>query len=60
MRIKKNKSPDKSYAKHIMIILIVKAILFTGIWYFFFRNPIELNDKQAFQSIFFKDDTQKK
>jgi hypothetical protein len=57
MKIKSKNNIDKSYAKHIIIILIVKAILFTGIWYCFFRNPIELNDKQAFHSIFFKDNT---
>lgn len=53
----KNKNPKieiKSYKKHIIIILLVKAVLFTGIWYFFFRSPIELNDRQAFQGIFFK------
>ena len=56
----KNNKPEKmkikaqSYKKHIIIILLVKAVLFTGIWYFFFQNPIELNDKQAFQGIFFK------
>jgi hypothetical protein len=51
---KKNKYfKNNSYVKHIIIILLIKAILFTGIWYFFFRKPIELNDKQAFQGIFF-------
>ena len=54
LKNKKTKIEIKSYKKHIIIILLVKAVLFTGIWYFFFRNPIELNDKQAFQGIFFK------
>lgn len=54
MQNQKIKIIATNYKKHIIIILLVKAILFTSIWYCCFRNPIDLNDQQAFHSIFFK------
>ena len=43
----------KQYWKEILLLLAVKAVLFTGIWYKCFRNPIVLTDKAAAEHIFY-------
>ncbi|MGV3278612.1 cytochrome oxidase putative small subunit CydP [Rickettsiales bacterium LUAb2] len=33
--------------KEIILVLCIKAILLTALWYFSFRDPIKLNDQKA-------------
>lgn len=36
-----------NYVKEILCLLVIKAILLTMVWYFCFRNPLQLDDKAA-------------
>lgn len=40
-----------TYWKEIICLLVIKAILFTGIWYKYFRSPLTLDDKAAGEHI---------
>lgn len=42
----------KQYWKEICILLVVKSILLTVLWYFCFRNPIELDDQTTAEHVF--------
>ncbi len=42
----------KQYWKEISILLVVKAVLLTGLWYVAFSNPPQLDDKSAGEHIF--------
>ncbi|MBX9598012.1 MAG: hypothetical protein K2X04_05495 [Burkholderiales bacterium] len=42
----------KGYWKEILCLLIIKAVLFTGIWYKFFKDLLVLDDKAAAEHIF--------
>lgn len=44
---------DKQYFKHIIRILVIKAILLTVMWYAFFRDQPDLNNKNAGDHIFY-------
>lgn len=41
----------KQYWKEIVCLLVIKAILFTGLWYTSFRNPPKLDDQAAGEHI---------
>lgn len=36
---------SKKYWKEIALLLIVKSVLLTGLWYFSFRDPPQLDDE---------------
>ena len=42
----------QNYWKEILCLLIIKAVLLTGLWYKCFRNPIVMDDKAAAEHIF--------
>lgn len=42
----------KQYWKEICCLLVLKAVLLTGLWYTSFRNPPQLDDKTAGEHIF--------
>lgn len=42
----------KQYWKEICCLLVLKAILLTGLWYTSFRSPPQLDDKTAGEHIF--------
>ena len=42
----------KQYWKEISILLVVKAVLLTGLWYVSFSKPPQLDDKAAGEHIF--------
>ncbi|MFN8771153.1 MAG: cytochrome oxidase putative small subunit CydP [Neisseriaceae bacterium] len=48
------KKIDK-YWKHILLVLIVKSILLTGMWYVFFSDTPKLNDYITEKHIFSND-----
>lgn len=37
----------QQYWKEIICILIVKAIIFSGIWYACFKSPVVMSDESA-------------
>lgn len=41
----------KQYWKEILLLLVVKAVLLTGLWYECFRTPLVLDDKTAGEHI---------
>ncbi|MEN9946258.1 MAG: hypothetical protein RLZZ293_644 [Pseudomonadota bacterium] len=47
-----NKPIKKNYWKEILCLLIVKAVLLTGLWYVCFKDPIVMDDKTAGEHIF--------
>jgi len=48
----KTKKKISNYWKEILILLIVKVVLLSGIYYKFFSDPIKLDDKAAAEYIF--------
>lgn len=41
----------KQYWKEILLLLVIKAVLLTGLWYECFRTPLVLDDKTAGEHI---------
>jgi hypothetical protein len=41
----------KQFWKEILLILLIKSILLTGIWYKCFRHPMQVNDKSAMEHL---------
>lgn len=50
--INKKEIKLKKYWMEILGLLIIKAVLLTGIWYVSFSDPIVLDDKTAGEHIF--------
>ncbi|MBP7846842.1 MAG: hypothetical protein QG651_104 [Pseudomonadota bacterium] len=43
----------KQYWKEIFCLLVIKAVLLTGLWYKSFRTPPQLDDKAAGEHIIY-------
>lgn len=44
---------SKKFWKHLFLVVLIKSILLTGMWYVFFKDAPALNNKTAGTHIFF-------
>lgn len=42
----------KQYWKEIIIVLMIKAVLLTGLWYVAFSNPPQLDDQTVGEHVY--------
>ena len=43
---------SKQFWKHLLIVVLIKSILLSGMWYIFFKDAPKLNNQKAGTHIF--------